>query len=1359
MDPPFSQPPLITDERSEPGRRSARRNKKVLLKLRETCLCAKSLEKVMQSPKTDPKHLSWVLKTWMTGERSVCGKFIMLDVEYKHGGGVDFGREYASYPSMQNCPGYIRRLCSVDNYKDIDIMNAFPTILLQIVGHLREQEQLDVPTPILQKYVGYREEWIKSICVDLAVSRKQVKNAVLIIMHGGNYKQAVEEKLHPMLDAFVTEMRTLVKKLCKIEQYKDMWSQAVEKSSKKVANTEEKKRKGGKVKKGSDCMNPEGTFMSWLCQDKEATIIRAAKAYFEEQGFSVECLVFDGMMVRCEGQVDERHLRGAEQRAFEVTNIRVTFDEKSLDPKPEDVAKVGDEPLRPLPDVNTSLAEQLQRLDPKQKLILFDFNGTLGGSGKSKKLRPGLESLKQLQEAGYAIGIWSNAQRSRIPLLEIACKHGLHFSVVLTGNECVDPTADYRAKHRQDLGQFDKLKPVGERFPAPEGWRVIIVDDTPAKIKHEDRHLLRPIKTWAEGDGAEEDAELPKMVQKLLAEDHDVEAADPSMELKQEPFRYFKDAKDIPLEKMLLRNPFNPEEGKAMFPIKFKKGIKVMCINAAMAMGKSHTFKQHLELDKAFKEDPTRRVLIVTNRKQQARTHMANLEVFGFKHYQDLGSVTYESLGHLRDDDKRQVKKFWMIVIDEIHAVLEEMLSTATNGKQLTDRANLFRATCRSAERVLLLDADLEADGMVHTFVNEISKPEEQCILRYTHIPLQRKLAMVNAETLYALAHNDIVDGHKLFMVFRSKADLHAWLKTELEKGVFPYLVIDGDTTDKDLAKLFENIDATLRDVQVVLITSKVTTGADINVPFYRIYAFCDTFGGPTPLDVHQMLGRPRKVTSNEVIISLPSARNNTGAWAKDPDARAVWEYGQFRVLQTAKRDYAKQVVRGYDNSEELEVKDDDVVDKYIRWTEPWLMKLYTISCAGQKGCFTTSVVRHAVHKGYTLMDASRTSELVESVSNDVEAAKKAVKESKKKNKEEAEKIDANLLVELQQKSLDDISEHTRYLLDDVARGSWTSDQQTTYNMYVVFKIFPEHYSTLTFKQVQWVSNNMEVLKAAGWIQKLRDDVSAASKACQSQDLHKLIHAGLVEKRPVLYPVLVHTQKLLLKLGFPMGIASRTTVVDDKEVRDEIEGKNIEAKKQLVIEACNEIVNFIRGKRASRGGKAISILRLDALSIIGLTLVRRSAGKKKNKRAMYRVEPHEMVAELLLKAEFNYEAKPMPWERERPSDIVEYFYATFGMTVVPSGEYNSSGNQSYRVIHVSDSDASAAPAQEPSALEATSGWISNKRMKITHVPSKQDVHKFGSGHSEIQWFRLIKLQAQYAMCAGLGYAGPGSWND
>ena len=113
----------------------------------------------------------------------------------------------------------------------------------------------------------------------------------------------------------------------------------------------------------------------------------------------------------------------------------------------------------------------------------------------------------------------------------------------------------------------------------------------------------------------------------------------------------------------------------------------------------------------------------------------------------------------------------------------------------------------------------------------------------------------------------------------------------------------------------------------------------------------------------------------------------------------------------------------------------------------------------------------------------------------------------------------------------------------------------------------------------------------------------------------------------MLYPVLVHTQKLLLKLGFPMGIASRTTVVDDKEVRDEIEGKNIEAKKQLVIEACNEIVNFNRGKRASRGGKAISILRLDALSIIGLTLVRRSAGKKKNKRAMYSVEPHEMVAE------------------------------------------------------------------------------------------------------------------------------------
>ena len=60
-------------------------------------------------------------------------------------------------------------------------------------------------------------------------------------------------------------------------------------------------------------------------------------------------------------------------------------------------------------------AYQIDRLDSQRKLFLFDFNGTLGVK-RGKALRPGISTLKKLQVAGYAIGIWSNAQLKNLPI-------------------------------------------------------------------------------------------------------------------------------------------------------------------------------------------------------------------------------------------------------------------------------------------------------------------------------------------------------------------------------------------------------------------------------------------------------------------------------------------------------------------------------------------------------------------------------------------------------------------------------------------------------------------------------------------------------------------------------------------------------------------------------------------------------------------------------------------------------------------------------------------------------------------------------------------------------------------------------
>ncbi len=285
------------------------------------------LLKVINSPNLilHPSHASWILAALMKGQKT--GEFIDLRVTYKHGDAVDFGRLYASYPSLQNCPGYIRRLCSYGLYVDIDIKNAFPTILAQLA------EQHGLSAPLLNAYVDDREGWINAVCADVAVSFKQVKNAVLIAMHGGNYKQEVENKAHDKLTRFAAEVKQLAADFSKLTTYKKLWEDA-QVAAKSKAEKKNWENLSGRIDERV-WTNPRGTFISWICQIQEAKTISAVKAYFEEepQNLQVGCVVFGGLMPYWQGadSVPEELLQGASDRAFKETGIRVEFVQKSLD--------------------------------------------------------------------------------------------------------------------------------------------------------------------------------------------------------------------------------------------------------------------------------------------------------------------------------------------------------------------------------------------------------------------------------------------------------------------------------------------------------------------------------------------------------------------------------------------------------------------------------------------------------------------------------------------------------------------------------------------------------------------------------------------------------------------------------------------------------------------------------------------------------------------------------------------------------------------------------------------------------------------------------------------------------------------
>jgi len=342
----------------------------------------------------------------LIGKVDPTSEFIDVEVAYTHSKKSKFGRWYASWPSLQNCPGYIRRMCSVGIYADVDIKNCFPEILLQIAM------KNGILTPCLQEYVTNREAWANKICADLSISFKQVKNAVLISMHGGNYKRATEQKSHSTLDAFAMEVKNIGEELRVLPEYTQLWANA---------------ESAQKEKTGFD--NPMGTFISYLCQIQEAAIIGHVKDYFEQKGLKTGCIVFDGCMVfvNSPNDVSSDMLCSAADYAFEKTGYRIELVVKSLEPTHEDLAKVQPCPAPPQQDLPATFAAQLANLNPQQKLILFS-SGTLGRGGA---LRPGIESLKELQVAGYAIGIWNDEEN--IPLQNMV---DLHFSVLLTKDDC-----------------------------------------------------------------------------------------------------------------------------------------------------------------------------------------------------------------------------------------------------------------------------------------------------------------------------------------------------------------------------------------------------------------------------------------------------------------------------------------------------------------------------------------------------------------------------------------------------------------------------------------------------------------------------------------------------------------------------------------------------------------------------------------------------------------------------------------------------------------------------------------------------------------------------------------------------------
>lgn len=219
-------------------------------------------------------------------------------INYKHStkkaGKLGYGRLYGTTGSLETLEKECRGTICRDFYHDIDIENCHPVILVQFA-----KNKYNVDLPEVDKYVDNREMYLKSVMDENGISREDAKQAVISILYGGSCSPV------SFLYALSSEVRGFSKKLFKIDTYAEL----------------------AEVCKAED--NRYGSFLSYVLQTEERNIMLTMKSWFEKEGWSVDALCYDGVMIRKREGV-EYDLKACEMAIKEKTGYIVKLVNKEF---------------------------------------------------------------------------------------------------------------------------------------------------------------------------------------------------------------------------------------------------------------------------------------------------------------------------------------------------------------------------------------------------------------------------------------------------------------------------------------------------------------------------------------------------------------------------------------------------------------------------------------------------------------------------------------------------------------------------------------------------------------------------------------------------------------------------------------------------------------------------------------------------------------------------------------------------------------------------------------------------------------------------------------------------------------------
>ena len=193
----------------------------------------------------------------------------------------------------------------------------------------------------------------------------------------------------------------------------------------------------------------------------------------------------------------------------------------------------------------------------------------------------------------------------------------------------------------------------------------------------------------------------------------------------------------------------------------------------------------------------------------------------------------------------------------------------------------------------------------------------------------------------------DLEAGKRVAILCRTKKK--ALMYAKLFESLVDTVVFTGDSPDQQM-KNFELVNNYLKEKQLVIFTSKVTVGSDIQIPWDRMYL--DFRGqGCLARDALQMIGRFRRLADAPIQVLV----DEVGCTFKGHVMDDAYEYLKTRRTVVAKY---KHVLSS----------DVAFMEGKLQWAPDWLSKLFVLSKAEKTQDQRYILYSEAVQKGWDVI-------------------------------------------------------------------------------------------------------------------------------------------------------------------------------------------------------------------------------------------------------------------------------------------------------------------------------------------------------------------------------------------------------